>query len=183
MTPVELLANGFGRIPALVDRATAGLDARQLSASPSEGANSIAWLAWHTARGQDAWVGDLDGSAQLWTADGWRSRFALPLPPEENGFGMSYEDTGLVVAARDLLSEYLRAVTEHTLAYLSVLTEADLDVVVDDARDPVVTRGMQLMSILDDGLQHAGQAGYARGILDRAWRSSDETLLATADRQ
>jgi len=168
MMPAALLVNGFSRLPSLLDRATAGLDARHLATPPAEGANSIAWLVWHTARGQDAWVSDLDGGAELWMAGGWRELFSLPFAPGENGFGMAYADTLLVVAAPELLTGYLAAVTARTVAYLGTLTAADLSVVVDDARRPVVTRGMQLMSILDDGLQHAGQAGYARGILASA---------------
>jgi hypothetical protein len=30
-----------------------------------------------------------------------------------------------------------------------------------------VTLGVRLVSIADDDIQHAGQAAYARGILDR----------------
>ena len=168
MTPADLLQNGFTRIPALISRASDGLNARQLAAPPVPGANSIAWLAWHAARGQDAWIGDLEGSGQIWVTGGWHDRFALPFPPEENGFGMAYGDTTLVVATSELLSDYLSTVTARTLAYLQSLTPIDLDVVVDARRAPIVTRGMQLMSILDDGLQHAGQANFARGILDRS---------------
>ena len=48
---------------------------------------------------------------------------------------------------------------------LQALTPADLDRVVDEDWDPPVTLGVRLVSIADDGLQHLGQAAYARGQL------------------
>jgi len=167
MSALDLLANGFSRLPAIIERATRGLDRQQLASRPAPGANPLAWLAWHTARGQDAWVSDLAGSEPVWTAGDWHTGFALPFAVDENGFGMRAEDTLRVVASADLLTGYLTAVTSRTLAYLSTLTDDDLDVVVDTTRTPVITRGTQLLAILDDGLQHSGQASYARGILDR----------------
>ncbi|GAA4668003.1 mycothiol transferase [Frondihabitans cladoniiphilus] len=168
MNPLHLLVDGFGRIPPLIERATRNLDASHLATPPAPGANSIAWLAWHTARGQDSWVADLNSDKQVWTSGGWVDRFGFPFPADENGFGMPEQDTARVVASAELLNGYLRAVTSSTLSYLGRLTPDDLDDVVDAARTPAVTRGGQLLSILDDNLQHAGQAGYARGILDRS---------------
>ena len=49
--------------------------------------------------------------------------------------------------------------------FLSGLTDADLDRVVDDEWDPPVTLGVRLISVIDDDAQHAGQAAYIRGLL------------------
>jgi uncharacterized damage-inducible protein DinB len=165
MTPSELLVESFGRVPDIVRRAVTGLSEDQLATRPAAGANTLAWLAWHIARGQDAQVADLAGTEQLWTADGWYDRFGLPFPPSALGYGMSHEDVGRVRASADLLLDYLGAVHERSVAYVSGLSESDLDEVVDDAWDPPVTRGVRLVSILDDGVQHAGQAGSVRGLL------------------
>jgi uncharacterized damage-inducible protein DinB len=167
MTPAELLVDSFSRIPPIVARATADLDAQQLSARPGPGTNTIAWLAWHTARGQDVQIADLAGTDQVWIADGWYDRFELPFGADEMGYGMSAGDVARVVATADLLNGYLEAVTARTTAYLEGVTESDLDDVVDPGWNPPVTRGVRLVSIVDDCLQHAGQASYARGILDR----------------
>ncbi|ROQ39877.1 uncharacterized protein DUF664 [Frondihabitans sp. PhB188] len=167
MTPAELLTDSFSRVPALIERATADLDAQQLSARPGPGTNTIAWLAWHTARGQDVQIADLAGTEQVWTADGWYDRFELPFGPDEMGYGMSAGDVARVVATPDLLNGYLAAVTEKSAAYLAGVGESDLDDIVDEGWTPPVTRGARLVSIVDDCLQHAGQANYARGILDR----------------
>ena len=165
MTPSELLIEAFSRIPSTVERAVDGLSEDQLAARPAAGANTLAWLAWHIARGQDAQVADLAGSEQVWTADGWVERFGLPFPAEALGYGMSRDDVGRVRASVELLVGYLRAVHERTVAYVGTLSPEDFDPVVDDARDPPVTRGARLVSILDDCTQHAGQAGYVRGLL------------------
>jgi hypothetical protein len=38
---------------------------------------------------------------------------------------------------------------------------------VDDYWDPPVTLGVRLVSIISDDLQHAGQAAFIRGIIER----------------
>jgi hypothetical protein len=48
---------------------------------------------------------------------------------------------------------------------LQDLVPSDLDRIVDRSWDPPVTMGVRLVSIADDGLQHAGQAAYVRGLL------------------
>lgn len=165
MTPSELLVESFGRIPEIVRRAVTGLSEDQLATRPAAGANTLAWLAWHIARGQDAQIADLAGTEQVWTADGWVDRFGLPFPASALGYGMSQEDVGRVRASADLLLGYLDAVQERSVAYVSTLGEDELDDVVDDAWDPPVTRAVRLVSIIDDCVQHAGQAGYVRGLL------------------
>jgi uncharacterized damage-inducible protein DinB len=166
MTPGEVLINAFSKIPTIIAAAVDGLDSWQLATRPVPGANTIAWLAWHTARGQDAWVSDLDGLEQVWTSDGWYARFGLPFGPSEMGWGMDPDDVTGVVATADLLTGYLDAVSSRTRAYIQGLSELELDEAVDAGRTPPATRGGQLVSIANDGVQHAGQAAYARGILD-----------------
>lgn len=165
MTPGDLLIEAFSRVPETVARAIDGLSEDQLASRPAAGANTLAWLAWHIARGQDVQIADLAGSEQVWTAEGWVDRFGLPFPADALGYGMSREDVGRVRASADLLNGYLRAVHARTVAYVSTLRPEDLDPVVDDAWDPPVTAGVRLVSILDDNVQHAGQAGYVRGLL------------------
>jgi Protein of unknown function (DUF664) len=47
------------------------------------------------------------------------------------------------------------------------LTDPELARVVDRSWDPPVTLGVRLVSVLADNLQHAGQAAFVRGILQR----------------
>ena len=50
------------------------------------------------------------------------------------------------------------------------VTDADLDRVVDERWDPPVTLAVRLVSVLADGLEHAGQAAYIRGVAERQTR-------------
>ena len=72
---------------------------------------------------------------------------------------------GQVRADAGLLAEYLSAVHEQTTAYLAGVTPDDLDRVVDPHWDPPVTLGVRLVSVVNDGSQHLGQAAYVRGLL------------------
>lgn len=167
MTPADLLRDGIGRILSVFGAAIDGLDADALGWSPDPESNSIAWLAWHSGRVIDAQVAELDGHAEAWIAEGWCERFALPLPAEVTGYAMSPADAARVVAPPDLLMGYLTDTVERMARYVHTLTEDDLDVIIDRRWDPPVTRGVRLVSIVDDCAQHAGQAAYLRGLLDR----------------
>jgi hypothetical protein len=45
--------------------------------------------------------------------------------------------------------------------------DAELDRIIDQSYDPPVTVGVRLVSVISDNIQHAGQARYLRGIVDR----------------
>lgn len=165
MNGVEVLTDGFGRLAGLVRRSVAGLSEDQLAERVAPGANTVAWLVWHIARGQDAQVTALAGTEEVWTADGWAGRFGLPFADDASGYGQSSEEVGQVRAPGDLLVGYHEAVAATVATYLGGLDDEDLDRVVDTAWDPPVTAGVRLVSILGDALQHAGQAAYVRGIL------------------
>jgi hypothetical protein len=167
MNGAQVLVEGFGRLDDLVRRAVGGLSEEQLAERVGPEANTIAWLVWHLAREQDAQVAALAGTPEVWTADGWARRFALPLDDAEHGYGHTPEQVAAVRAPADLLVGYAQAATAASLAYVGSLTDADLDDVVDERWDPPVTRGVRLVSVLDDAVQHAGQAAFVRGLLRR----------------
>lgn len=166
MTPAEVFTDFFDRILenglAVVD----GLDEEQLAHRVAPDANSIGWLIWHTARVQDAQVAHAAGTEEVWLRDGWVDRFGLDLDPSEHGYGHTSEQVGKVRASAELLAGYLRATHAATITWLEGVTEADLDEVIDTRWDPPVTRGVRLVSIVDDDAQHVGQAAYLRGLLD-----------------
>lgn len=79
--------------------------------------------------------------------------------------GMSEGDVTGVIATEGLLTGYLTEVTEASTAYLGGPSAEHFDEVVDPNWNPLVTRGARLVSIVNDCLEHAGQASYTRGIL------------------
>ncbi|KOY54254.1 MULTISPECIES: mycothiol transferase [unclassified Streptomyces] len=168
MKATEVLADAFGRIREVVHDVVEGLSAEELNARVDPKANSITWLVWHLTRVQDDHVADASGREQVWTAQDWFSRFALPVPAEATGFGQTAAQVGkIVVESGELLLGYYDAVHEQSTAFIRGLAAADLERVVDERWDPPVTLGVRLVSVIADDLQHAGQAAYVRGVLQR----------------
>jgi hypothetical protein len=100
---------------------------------------------------------------QVWVAEGWAGRFDLPFETLSTGYG---QDPGQAVVDvdADLLLGYYEAVHRQTVAFVAGLKGADLDRVVDESWDPPVTLGVRLVSVIEDDLQHLGQAAYVRGL-------------------
>lgn len=171
MQSSDLLGDAFGRIPGIVRRAVDGLDAVALTWRVEAGSNPIGWLVWHLARVQDDHVAELVDGEQVWLAGAWAARFALPEGTTETGFGHTADQVAAVrPESVDVLLAYLDHVTDRTHEVLAATTADDLDQVVDPSWDPPVTMGVRLVSVLADGLQHAGQAAYLRGVMDRSDR-------------
>lgn len=162
----DLLTEAFGRLPEIVREATEGLSPEQLCRPPAPGANTVAWLIWHLTRIQDHHVSGLLGEDQLYLSQGWHERFGRGPDPEDHGYGHTPDDVASIKPAsgEDLVG-YYDAVHDRTMGFLSDLSAADLDRVVDEHWDPPVTLGVRLVSVLSDDLQHAGQAAYVRGLL------------------
>lgn len=160
----ELLLDLHGRVRPLVEEAVEGLTPDQLVWAPQPGANTIAWLVWHLTKVQDHYVADYAGGHEV--VSGFAERLGRTTDLAMSGYGDTPEQ---VLSVRPdsaaALIDYHAAVQDRLLAYLSTLTEADLDRVIDESYDPPVTLGVRLNSIADDCLQHAGQAAYLRGLV------------------
>jgi hypothetical protein len=163
----QLLLDGFQRVHDVVHRALDGISETALTGRIDPEANTVAWLVWHIGRIQDDHVAGLAGDGQAWTSDGWAERFDLPFDRGAVGYGQSTEEVGHVRSRADLLLGYLDAVHERTCAFVRMVTDEDLERVVDKGWDPPVTMAVRLVSVLSDNLQHAGQAAYVRGVLER----------------
>jgi uncharacterized damage-inducible protein DinB len=168
MTSADLLADAFSRVRETVNAAVTGLTPEQLAFRVDGEANSIAWLVWHLTRIQDDHIAGVAETEQVWTSGGWVERFGLPFHPEAHGYGHDSADVAAVrVESADLLIRYYDAVHERTIRFVTGLTDADLSRVVDDYWDPPVTLGVRLVSVISDDLQHAGQAAFIRGVIER----------------
>jgi uncharacterized damage-inducible protein DinB len=166
MRSADLLADAFGRIDDGLHRAVEGLSPTQLAARIDPGANPIGWLSWHVSRVQDEHVASVAGRTQCWTEE-WAGRFGLAFDPTDIGYGHTSEQVGAVRADAGLLVAYHDAVHAVTLDFVAGCTDDDLDRVVDTRWDPPVTLAVRLVSVIQDNLEHVGQAAYARGILER----------------
>lgn len=164
-----MLLELYGRIPPLVRSAVDGLDTEALTTPPVPGANTVGWLTWHLARVQDDHIAEAFDTDQIWSEGPWADRFGLAPDPANTGYGHSHDE---MLAVRpdgpDAVIAYFTAVDQRTRSMLAGLEPSQLERVVDDRWDPPVTLGVRLISVADDGLQHVGQAAYARGMLDRS---------------
>ena len=166
MPGTDLLADGFGRIREIVHDVLDGLTEDDLQYRVDPQANSICWQVWHLTRVQDDHVAAAGGLTQVWLS-GFQKRFGLTLDTADTGYGHSPAQVAAVRAPADLLAAYHDATYEQTISFLSGLTEADLAKVVDRYWDPPVTMAVRLVSVLSDDLQHAGQAAFIRGLIER----------------
>jgi hypothetical protein len=88
----------------------------------------------------------------------------------DHGYGHSPEqvtDVAAATANAGLLAECHEEAYAQTVKLVSEVSDADLGRVVDTRWTPHVRLAVRLVSVLDDDMQHAGQAAYVRGILLR----------------
>ena len=166
-TSAELLVDGFGRIRESVADVLGGLTAEQLAYQVDADANPVSWLVWHLTRVQDDHVAAAFGVPQVWSSEGWAG--AVRAAGRDDGPRVRAHAVTQVAAvaaataASGLLGEYHEATYAQTVKLVSEISDADLDRVVDTRWTPPVTLGVRLVSVLDDDMQHVGQAAYVRG--------------------
>lgn len=169
----DLLADGYGRVLEFMESVLRRLTQDDLNWQPRHDCNSIGWLTWHLTRQQDAQIASLMEEEQLWTRDGWCSRFNRGPNPEDSGFGHTPEQVSAFESPDvQTLLDYQRAVLERSKCYFLTLSKTDLDRELDEPWfQPVPTVGVRLVSILEDSILHAGQAAYIRGLRQgRGWQ-------------
>lgn len=168
MDIAEVFTDALTRVRDQVPNILDGLGEEALTWRPGPDANPIGWLVWHMTRVEDDHLSELADTEQVWTANGWYDRFALPFPPEAHGFGHSSAEVAQVRGVgADLLAGYNAEVAARSLEYVGGLGESDLDRVVDEGWDPPVTLGVRLVSVVGELHAHTGQAAYVRGLWER----------------
>jgi uncharacterized damage-inducible protein DinB len=168
----DLLRDAFERIREDVHRAVDGIAADQLLLRPDDGANTIAWLIWHLTRVEDDHVSEIAGRPQTWMSGGWNSRFGTDPDEDNTGYAHTPAQVAAVVPDRvDSLLAYHNAVHTATLEYLETVDGSELDRIIDRRWDPPVSVGVRLVSVINDAMQHAGQANYLRGLIERGLTS------------
>ncbi|MFV0428900.1 MAG: mycothiol transferase [Arachnia sp.] len=163
----DLLSDAATRPLHAADQVLADITDAVLYAQPDGRGNTIAWLIWHAARQADVQLSELTGTRQIWDAGGWAETLGIDRGAENFGFGDTPEQVAaLRVTSPGALRDYLSDVTRALVTYAAGCSAEDLDEVIDRNWTPPVTRGVRLISIIDDEVTHLGQAAYARGILE-----------------
>lgn len=168
MDVTRLLHDAFSRITGVVHAAVEGLDVDDLVWRPDAEANPVCWLVWHLTRIQDDHVAEIGGREQVWTQRQWATDFGLSAGAMDLGYGHTSDEVARIrPASQAVLLDYHDQVAEATGHVIGTLDDAALDRIIDDRFDPPVSVGVRLVSVVDDNLQHAGQAAYLRGLIDR----------------
>jgi uncharacterized damage-inducible protein DinB len=160
----EVLIRSLNESWGYITRATDGLTQEEIAWVPAPHCNSIAFILWHTARVEDAWINSvIRQTSWVYTDQGWREKFGIPA--REMGFGYTEEQLKAwpVPKLEDLLG-YAGAVHENTLAVLKSLTPEMLLEVPRPER-PDETTGAVLAHLITEIALHAGQIDYLRGVL------------------
>ncbi|MFE7412378.1 DinB family protein [Streptomyces laurentii] len=147
---------------ALDEVPDAALDGR-----PAPGCNSLGWLAWHVARGQDRNVSELMGEPQVWVADGWAARCGRPADPSDTGFGHApAEAAAFRSPGGALLLGYHGAVHARVERYCATAPADDLGrTVTSPTLGNTHTVEERLQGLLADSFAHLGQIALLRGAL------------------
>ena len=108
------------------------------------------------------------GKEQVWIADGLGGPVRAAVRPERHRLrSRPATRWRRFRSIRWQLTGYFDAVYEEAVRYVKDLDEDDLSRVVDTSWTPPVTLAVRLVSVISDGLQHAGQAFFVRGIIER----------------
>jgi len=161
----EALQTGFEAYLQTLKRAVEDLTPTEARWQPTDHTNHVAWLVWHIARVEDWWINRfLYGHTEVWTADGWASRFGMA--SEGNGAGQTIEEVRAMpeIPLNDLIAYFdaVRAVSRQCLAQM---TEAALAQEYHHPTRGVMTGTGLLGRLLVEESQHVGQVALMRGML------------------
>lgn len=161
----EAIRGGLEEYLDVLRKTIDGLTPAEARWQPTLHTNHIAWLVWHMARVEDAWVNRrLRGATEEWVAGGWAARFAMD--PDSTGAGQTIEQ---VRAMRDIplvdLMAYFEAVRGFTRQYAEKASDEDLARTYDHPRLGKVTGTWIMGHLLIEEAQHLGQVALIRGMM------------------
>lgn len=98
--------------------------------------------------------------------DEWYEKYGRPADAMDSGTGHKPEDLAKFRSPDATTQlDYHRAVLERLKDLFRTLSPVDLDKEVEGTPfKPPPTVGMSIIGLLSDGMQHAGQAAYVRGL-------------------
>ena len=170
MTWQEMIMDIFDRIAAQLAQVLEDLTPKQLNQQPGRGANTIGWLIWHLTRSHDRNMSELMGLEQLWISEGWYSRFNRKPDPAETGYRHTTKEMAAFKAPDSLtIMEYHRAVLERIKDYIANYLEESIleQEMYSPTFDSVSPTYRVITGIINDALQHVGQAAYVRGLITK----------------
>ena len=167
MDTVTFISQSLAQVHIRLLGTCEGLTQQQVMWRPAPHANSIGFIIWHVARGEDRLIASLARrAAALWESDGWYQAFGQPVDAPEPHDRPRLRS--LAVPSVEVLVGYLKAIDGQTRQYLSDLAPEDLDA-VPDSSVPERTVGSMLRHLITHKNNHHGQIDYLRGLQDEWW--------------
>ncbi len=163
MDAKQMVIASLNQSQGYLNRSLQGLTHEDVSWSPNEDCNSIAFIMWHTARVEDFFINRvMRRQADLYGADGWQEK--LGTPAQDSGYGYTVEQLrSWPVPKLDVLKEYSDATRKSTLALLEEMSpEKMLELARPDR--PPDTIGSIFSRITTEIALHMGQIDYLRGL-------------------
>ncbi|OZV23827.1 hypothetical protein RO09_05025 [Streptococcus sobrinus] len=166
MSPLELSIDTLERAQERFLETLDQMTVEEANTMPKPLIKSVTWLIWHSSRVLDYQISPLAGLPQLYETAGFKERFNLDLPDDTQDWRHTPQEAAkVVVSDKQVLKDYLQASMERTKAYFAQLDEADLADVIDRNWTPAVTRGVRIVSTVDDIVMHSGHAVYSRRLV------------------
>jgi len=163
MQLAEALIKSLVQSGGYLRKALDGLTQEETAWVPAPESNSIAFILWHMARGEDFFViRVIQRQTELYEAEGWRQK--LGTPPKETGFGYTIEQLqAWPVPKIEILRGYAESVRRRTMELLKIISPEKLSELARPDRPPDTVGDILCREVTEIAL-HIGQIAYLRGI-------------------
>jgi hypothetical protein len=163
MNSPEFIQSAFRELRRAYELDMKSLTQEQLAWSPNENSNAIGAIYWHCMRVIDAQIHRMTDSQNIFERDNWKQRLGLD---DISSAALLTDDSKNIT--KQLLStdtyEYGSQVFDELTEYVNLLTENELDRLVDP-ENPRRTVGVSLRSFsLSHGWWHLGEIKYIKGL-------------------
>lgn len=133
---------------------------------PSPIVKSVHWLVWHSAKIMDEQIAALKGSQPIYDQEDLHQAFGIDLPRDTKDWYHTPEEAKkVIITNRELLVDYYIKSNQQAKDYLKSISGQELDEIVDRSWNPPVSRGVRIVSTIDDIVMHSGQAVYTRRLV------------------
>ncbi len=164
MKAIDIIIQSLEENEKYVQDALKLLSEEELAWSPEPHSNSIIFLLWHLARVEDLWINRiLKGGKDRYETEGWYKKFGTPAADTGAGYDVA-AIKAWPVPSLELLNMYRAVVRKAAVAYISSLTEQQLDEPKDFGWSKGTT-GSALKHLVSEVGEHSGQIGYIKGMM------------------
>lgn len=162
----EMIRSTFQELEEELSRGLEGLNVKELTWRPNEGANAIGFTFWHMTRAEDHWISRFAlEKPTMFESGQWPQQWNIHA--RDTGYGYGEEElANFSTPPLDELWEYHHTVRSQTSEYLEGLGEGDFAIKPkpNDPRNRDHTIGSMFTHLFCEIGQHVGHVWYIRGL-------------------